>query len=82
MTTKNLTAYNEANEREISMMVGKAMCALANAKTAKKQGMEHVRIACESEYEATVRCIDMFVKESLYEIQFHVIAETEKMMAE
>ncbi len=83
MTTKKLTAYNEANEREIESMVGKAMCAYANwqgelkalyaaksdtARTLAKQGA----IAYKNEYEATVRCIDMFVRENVYEIQ-HIV---------
>ena len=92
MTTKNLTAYNEANEREISMMVGKAMCAYANHigygeqlknPTLKEFGKKDAMLAGErawAEYEATVRCIDMFVKDDLYEIQRHVIAKAEEMM--
>lgn len=76
MTTKNLTAYNEANEREISSMVGKAMCAYANWREAKASEAEAIRekstIAFQAEYEATIRCIEMFVRESIYEIQAHV----------
>ena len=77
--TKSLTAYNEANEREISMMVGKAMCAYANWMDARGEGMEFYATACESEYEATIRCIGMFVKDSIYAIQAYVVgrAETE-----
>ena len=74
---KNLTAYNECNEREINSMVGKAMCAYANMLTVIEKAdkfdsvMEAVsaKRVHESEYEATIRCIDMFVRESLYEIQ-------------
>lgn len=90
-----LNAYNEANEREISSMVGKAMCAWANWQDAKKYTAfaieanddyckaisEKSETACASEYEATIRCIDLFVKNSIYEIQHYVIAEAEKMMA-
>lgn len=89
---KNLTAYNECNEREINSMVGKAMCAYANHESAMKaegqlrrdygdKAFERTTAAQWSEYEATVRCIDMFVRESIYEIQDFVIAEAEKMMA-
>lgn len=93
MTTKNLTAYNEANEREISMMVGKAMCAYANHVEYGKQlknpnlksfGKKDAMLAGErawAEYEATVRCIDMFVKNDLYEIQAYVKAQAEEMMS-
>ena len=86
-----LNAYNECNEREIEMMVGKAMCAYANARETFKKSytdpmFRHVTqdelvARHEAEYEATIRCIDMFVRESLYEIQHLVIAEAEKMMA-
>lgn len=71
---KNLTAYNDQNAREIEMMMGKAMCAYANAVTINKMNpkSENV-IALMSEYEATVRCIDMFVRENIYEIQLAVI---------
>lgn|GEM_PF-6446451 len=76
---KNLRPWNEANEREISMMEGKAMCAYANWQKAKAEGMELCAVACESEYEATIRCINMFVKDGIYAIQAHVVdrAETE-----
>lgn len=71
--TKNLTAYNESNDREISMMVGKAMCAYANWQRAEAEGMERCAIACESEYEATIRIIGFFVRDSIYAIQAYVI---------
>ena len=71
---KKLTAYNSQNDREISMMMGKAMCAYANWQVSEKKAFAiEQRVAHRSEYEATVRCIDMFVKESIYEIQFAVI---------
>lgn len=84
-----LNAYNEANEREISSMVGKAMCAYANWQLAKKNLVENpkadsyndmgfeIKTACASEYEATVRCIEMFVKESIYEIQRYIVDRVE-----
>lgn len=81
---KKLNAYNSQNDREISMMMGKAMCAYANwqnhrnnkSELAEQFGMAQVQAAIaasQSEYKATVRCIDFFVKESIYEIQFAVI---------
>lgn len=71
---KNLTAYNSQNDREIGMMMGKAMCAYANWQEAEKTAFAvERRVAHRSEYEATVRCIAMFVKESVYEIQAAVI---------
>lgn len=82
---KKLTAYNSQNDREISMMMGKAMCAYANWKMAterpegfffknvKPMERKLATAGFMSEYEATVRCIDMFVKESIYEIQNAVI---------
>ena len=86
---KNLTAYNECNEREIESMVGKAMCAWANhesAMRAEKQlraeygdaTFEKVTAAQLSEYEATARCIGFFVKESLPEICAYIIERAEK----
>lgn len=89
-----LNAYNESNEREINSMVGKAMCAYANMSKVieheelmiesgafTKEQVEIAKAKHASEYEATVRCIEMFVKNSIYEIQHYVIAEAEKMMA-
>ncbi len=80
---KNLTAYNECNDREIEMMVGKAMCAYANWQNSLKAVygadndtdrtmFKQNAIACSSEYEATIRCIDMFVRENIYEIQHYI----------
>lgn len=86
---KNLTPYNEANGREIEMMVGKAMCAYANwheqyERNRNRNGDDYnlengiMRAAAYwSEYEATVRCIDMFVGDSLYAIQRHVTERAE-----
>lgn len=83
-----LTANNECNEREIEMMVGKAMCAWANHESAMKAEQQLRRdygdkvfdtttAAQMSEYEATVRCIAMFVTNSLYEIQAYVTGRAE-----
>lgn len=85
MTTKNLTACNEANEREINSMVGKAMCAYANYRKVHEheelmvesgaftaEQVEVAKAKHSSEFEATIRCIEMFVRESIYEIQAHV----------
>lgn len=77
---KSLTATNPANEREVNRMVGKAMCAYANwlgfvkATTDQIDKMGRIkfhelRSANKSEYEATCRCIEMFVYESIYTIQ-------------
>lgn len=81
-TTMKLTAYNECNDREIEAMVGKAMCAFANAREMFKlpytdprfrhETQDEVVSSLMAEYEATVRCIDLFVRESLYEIQSYV----------
>lgn len=81
--TTNVTATNEANVREVERMMGKAMCAWANWQQAEAMDytdpvFRHVsqREACamhRSEYEATVRCIEMFVDDSIYEVSRIVI---------
>lgn len=82
-TKKNLTAMVEGTERQVGQMVGKAMCAYGNwhdtmkyTKHAAEMNDEQcvaISEKCEaaylSEYEATIRCIGMFVEEDLYEIQ-------------
>lgn len=86
---RNLTAYNECNDREIEIMVGKAMCAYANldrvtkseelfveSGAGTKEQVEIAKAKHASEYEATVRCIDFFVRENLYEIQDYIIERT------
>ena len=89
---KNLTAYNECNEREISMMVGKAMCAYANWKSSLKELggansdiaktlARQAAIAYKNEYEATVRCIEIFVREDIYAIQWLVAERAKEMIA-
>ena len=69
---KKLNANNTQNDREIGWMFGKAMCAYANAMQVIELDKNQYRIFM-AEYEATVRCIDMFVEESIYEIQLAVI---------
>lgn len=80
-----ITATNEDNDRQIEQMVGKAMCAYANW-----QGVEDDRdqlttlyginaveksiTAHKSEYEATIRCIAMFVEQPTSYICHYVIA--------
>jgi hypothetical protein len=84
MTTKNnnLTPFNACNAREIQMMVSKAVCAYANATRCHEVNPKSANeIALMAEYEATVRCIEMFVRESLVEVCQYVIAEAEEMMA-
>lgn len=71
--TMKLTAIHKGTDREISMMVGKAMCAYANMTNASEVGMLNTAIALEAEYEATVRCIDMLVCENLYSIQHYIV---------
>lgn len=87
-----LTAINPANEREIEAMFGKAMCAYANwmrstdsrrfffKSHVSEAEREAIRAALKSEYEATVRCLDLFVNENLYEIQQIVRDCAEEMM--
>ena len=80
---KGLTATNKANEREIEMMVGKAMCAYANWQSTEGDAINLATVygdamvdravtAYKSEYEATIRILEFFVEESIYEIQEHV----------
>ncbi len=79
-----LHPYKSGNEREIEMMVGKAMCAYANYYENKKneaelvfkfgiRAFEQTQTALNSELEATERCIAMFVKDSMYTIGTYVI---------
>lgn len=77
---KNLTAINKANERAIDMMMGKAMCSFANLKQTldgswDDTNAQDVAIAAHrSEYEATVRILEFFVAENIYEIQ-HIVVD-------
>ena len=85
-----LTAINEINERNVEVMMGKAICAFANARTIFKKSyndpqfrhvsQDEIVAACEAEYEATVRCLDLLVKENLYEIQQIIRDCAEEMM--
>ena len=80
---KKLTAYNDCNERAIEGMFGKAMCAYANWMDVRNadyhdprfrhEPQGEVEAACQSEYEATVRCLAFLVKESVPEICMAVI---------
>lgn len=95
---KNLNPIQECNAREVEMMVGKAMCAYANwmvaidAKNTERAkhwtveqqvSQERVIAAHASEYEATIRIIEMFVSDSIYAIQAYVAdrAEAELLAA-
>lgn len=69
---KKLTAYNPENDRQIEQMVSKAMCAYANAMEINNLNRTQHEIYM-SEYEATVRCIAMFVKEPVPTICIYVI---------
>lgn len=78
-----ITATNEDNERQVEMMVGKAMCAWANYLQAvemtkdTKNDPTLVQVgltAHMSEYEATVRCIALFVDQPTSFICNYVIA--------
>lgn len=85
-----ITATNEDNERQIEWMVGKAMCAYANwrraterpegffFKNASEDEQEKAKVAFNSEYEATVRCIAMFVNQPTSCICGYVIARVEE----
>lgn len=81
-----ITVTNEDNERQVEQMVGKAMCAYANWQRSidsrrfyfkgnvSEIEKEKIRAANESEYEATVRCIAMFVDQPTFYICQYVIA--------
>jgi hypothetical protein len=85
-----ITVTNKDNERPVEQMVGKAMCAYANAKRAserpdgfffKKLSEHEVEVEVAkmwSEYEATVRCIAMFVDQPTSCICGYVIARVEE----
>lgn len=83
-TTDNVTPTNKANNREVEFMMGKAMCAWANLQVSlgewrncedgSHEAEVHERMCAiySSEYEATVICIAMFVKEPIHKV--HEIA--------
>lgn len=88
----NLNPTHEVNAREVEMMVGKATCAYANWQDWLKRVWASERdnnyvdpslqaAKCKSEYETTIRILDFFVEESLYEIQHVIVTEAEAMMA-
>lgn len=84
----SLTPYNPANAREVEMMASKAMCAYANWQQAERADyydpqFRHVSqyeivAAHRSEYEATARCIGMFVKEPLPTICIAIIGRAKE----
>ena len=86
----NLTATKSTNQREVEMMFGKAMCAYYNWRKAAErpkaffkshvgeQERANITAQFEAEYEATVRCIAMFVDESLPNVCKAVIAAAEE----
>ena len=87
METKKLTAIHEGTEREIEMMVGKAMCAYENWQVALKCVYDDYKLGEEgytanyiraarnkSEYEATAHILEFFVQENIYDIQRYVLA--------
>lgn len=85
----SITAKKSTNEMEVRMMVGKAMCAYANAEANRKfweaeenaslkRGIQVEVEKAMSEYEATVRCIAMFANEHLPEICKTVIEMAEE----
>ena len=76
----SLTPYHECDERPIEMMVGKAMCAYANWQRVERDYGDiapsqrgELCVAYENEYEATVRCIAMLVREGVPTICMAVI---------
>lgn len=82
--TKKLTPIHECSERAIEMMSGKAICSYANWHSVKDDedqlrtlygdmAVEKSLTAHMSEYEATVRCIAMLVREHLPEVCAHII---------
>lgn len=91
----NLNPIHECNAREVEMMVGKAMCAYANwsmcnehpdaleVQYGSREMFVSLKSGWENEYEATVRCIAMFVSDTLPAICKHVIdrAEAELLTA-
>ena len=62
-----ITAKNKANEREVEMMFGKALCAYKNAMDVIDLDFHQYGLF-KSEYEATCRCIAMFTVEHLPEV--------------
>ena len=76
-----LHTYAEGIDRELEAMFSKAMCSYANMKEVNNApyltsdyDRAEAKGRFEAEYEATIRCIGMFVHESLYAIQ-HMVVE-------
>jgi len=72
-----LTATNEDNDRQIEQMVGKAMCAYANAMEVADLDKVQQKVFM-AEYEATVLCIGMFVDQPTSYICQYVIARAKE----
>ena len=83
----NLTPTINGVDRQIEQMVSKAMCAYANWRETSNANFNDPRFRHvsqyeaeaehRSEYEATVRCIALFVEEHVPSICEHVIARAE-----
>lgn len=74
-----LTAYADGIDRELEAMFGKAVCAYANWQahlnlTDPTDNQKMAAVAFKSEYEATIRCLDMFVGVGVYFLQ-RMVAE-------
>lgn len=83
--------YHDCDDNRLvaERMASKAICAYENLVAIKRDGdelvmqygQEQVNLRCaelESEYQATVRCLDMLVRGSLYEICQEIVARAEK----
>jgi len=78
-----ITATHKVNEPQVEAMVGKAMCAYANWRETENadyddpqfrhESQYEVVAAYRAEYEATVRCIAMFVDQPTSYICKYVI---------
>lgn len=75
-----LNVINECNEQVVEWMVGKAMCAYANWQEVDSipyltNGYDKAEAKgrFEAEYEATVRCLGMLVRDSLPAVCRYVI---------
>lgn len=80
-----LTPINPDNARVVDMMAAKAVCAYANWQAAEQadffdaqfrhESQYEVVAAHRSEYEATVRCVAMLVRESVPTICLAIISQ-------
>lgn len=78
-----LTSWNKQNKREVEMMFRTAVCAYANWKSLEDyknldKDLYTEYVSRRAEYEATVRCIDVFVQERLHQVYYAVIDEASK----